>query len=74
MVGASCQLLDELLLRQVVDSHMRVGGHKEEGAEGMEEEAGDLAVVLLEGVLGGGGGEVVDQNGAGEAWGGGGGS
>ena len=49
--AAGQQLLDERLLGQVVDAHMVLGGHKEEGLSRVERHSHHAAPVLSEGVL-----------------------
>ena len=40
------------LLDQIVDPHMSLGGHKQHGSDGVEEDALHLALALAEGHLG----------------------
>ncbi len=49
--GAGQQLLGEGLLGEVVDAHMVLRGHEEEGLGGVERRAHHTAAVLAERVL-----------------------
>ena len=69
-LGGAQQLLGQLLLAEVVDAHVALRGHEEEGLAGVEQHALHHAAALAEGGVRGLLGQPVDQHGAGAGLGG----